>query len=157
MENQDLTMFEFALSLGNNIIVQRFFNVKNLNIKAQNSYDLYEEVTNICESISNDLKMKTLEYLDVNRHFYFEINEEGENIPLKTDTEEISEEYFKLQIKKDNKTIIERIFPAHYYHPKVRYSVDIRPKIRSILNTLSHLLSSNKVSTKHINYSLITW
>ncbi len=63
MTNQDLTKFEFLLTLEGNIVVQRYFNVKGHNPKARRSLDLHEYVKEICTEIFEDLKTKTSDYL----------------------------------------------------------------------------------------------
>ena len=54
------------------------------------------------------------------------------------------EENFNLYIKVDNMTICHRVFDAKLYPPKVRYTVDIRPKLKSILNRLTDIFSGRK-------------
>lgn len=144
---QDLTKFEFLLTLEKNIVCQRFFNVPNYNPKARRSLDLYYEVKNICEDISEDLKIKNLDYLAENQNFF-----------LSSDyVDEISDkdkENFLLQIKFGDEVFIERIFSAHYFHPKVRYTVDIRPRLKKVLGNLTNILSSRDLETKYLNYQL---
>ena len=41
MKDQDVTKVEFILMCNDNIVVQRFFNVKGYNPKAKNSLELY--------------------------------------------------------------------------------------------------------------------
>jgi hypothetical protein len=41
MKEQDSTKMEFLLTLNDNIVVQRFFNVRGYNPKAKNSVELY--------------------------------------------------------------------------------------------------------------------
>jgi hypothetical protein len=43
--------FEFLLKINNNIICQRYFNVKDYNPKARRSMDMHEYVKNICSEI----------------------------------------------------------------------------------------------------------
>jgi len=145
MTNQDLTKVEFLLTLEGNIIIQRFFNVKDFNPIAMNSIDLYETVKEICDEISYDLKMKTIDYLLENQNYYYDF----ENVENET---EIAEENFLLEVKLDNHVFISRIFPAHVYHPKVRYTVDIRPKVRGILAMLTDVLSSSELETADMGY-----
>jgi hypothetical protein len=66
---QDVTKFEFVLTLEGNIICQRFFNVKNHNPKSKRSINLHERVKNICEEISEDLKIKSSDFLCENQNF----------------------------------------------------------------------------------------
>lgn len=145
--NNDTTKCEFLLTLGGNIIVQRFFNVRNFNPDARRSLDIHYNVKNICEEISHNLKEKTLEYLHENQNYFpvFDpLNNEGSD----------PEEYFLLEIKQNDDVFISRIFPAHIFHPKVRYAVDIRPQLRRILGSLSETLSSTKLERKYLNYEL---
>lgn len=148
MSNNETTKLEFLLTLSGNIIVQRFFNVKGYNPKVRRSIDLYENVKKICEEIGEDLKEKTLDYLHENQNYFplFDpLNNEGSD----------TEEYFLLEIKYNDDVFISRVFPAHIYHPKVRYSVDIRPMLRGILGGLSETLSSNHITTKFMDYNLL--
>lgn len=142
MQNQDITKFEFILTLENNIIIQRFFNVKGYNAQAKKSLDLYQSVKEICEEISYDLKMKSMEFMYENQDFFTD----PEVVETETD---IKEEYFLLRIKLEDAVFISRIFPAHVYHPKARYSVDIRPKVRPFLSDLTYVLSSDKLETTY--------
>lgn len=145
--NQDATKFEMILTLGENIVVQRFFNVKDYNPKSKNSLEIYEYVKNICEEIAEDLKLKNSTYLCENQHYILNIE---------TVEEEVNEqkEHFQLDLKLNDEVFISRIFPAYYYHPKIRYTVDIRPRLREYLFDLTNILSSNDVETKYLNYQL---
>jgi hypothetical protein len=145
--NDESLKFEFLLTLEGNIIVQRYFFVKDFNPKSKKSMDLYEEVKYICEEISEDLKIKTSDYLIDNQYFFMN----NDNVE---DPNEKDEQYFLLQIKHLDEVFIERIFPAHYYHPKVRYAVDIRPMLKKILTNLTDILSSKQLETTYQHYEL---
>lgn len=147
MNIQEQNKFEFLLTLDGNIICQRFFNVRDYNPKTRKSMDLHYEVKNICEEISEDLKIKSSEYLIENQGFFM-------NNEIVEDPKELEEQYFLLQIKQGDDVFIERIFAAHYYHPKVRYAVDIRPKLRRILADLTEVLSTRKPETSYLQYEL---
>ena len=144
---QSITKFEFILTLDKNIICQRFFNVMDHIPKSRRSIDLYEYVKNICEEISNDLKIKTSDYLCENQNFFQSSDYVEEN-------SDKDKEQFLLQIKLGEDVFIERIFPAHYFHPKVRYTVDIRPKLKRMLGNLTDILSSEELETTYLNYQL---
>lgn len=148
MTNNDSTKVEFLLSLSGNIICQRFFNVKDFNHNAKRSLDITIDMSNICEEISNDLKEKTLDFLNSNQNYY-PVLESG------TTNEVEEEEYFLLELKLNDAVFIQRIFPAHVFPPKVRYSVDIRPKLRRILNNLTDTLSYDDVVTSYMSYDLL--
>ena len=147
MNIQEQNKFEFLLTLDGNIICQRFFNVRDYNPKTRRSMELHYEVKNICEEISEDLKIKSSEYLIENQGFFM-------NNEIVEDPKELEEQYFLLQIKQGDDVFIERIFAAHYYHPKVRYAVDIRPKLRRILADLTEVLSTRKPETSYLQYEL---
>jgi len=53
-ENQDITKVEFLITLNDNFVVQRFFNVRNINQKAKNSIELLDYM----KSLSEELKTK---------------------------------------------------------------------------------------------------
>lgn len=144
---QDPNKFEFLLTLDGNIICQRYFNVRDFNPRTKKSMNLHEEVKYICSEISEDLKMKSSDYLAENQAFFM-------NSEIVEDPKELDEQYFLLQIKQLDEVFIERIFPAHYYHPKVRYAVDIRPKLRKILADLTEVLSLSDPETTYLQYEL---
>jgi hypothetical protein len=147
-KEQDLTKFEFLLSLEGNIICQRFFNVKDHKSNSLNSINIYEYIKKISEDISDDLKIKTSDYLCEN-HEYFIDSDNVEKVE-----EETAKENFLLELKLDNRVFISRVFPAHHYHPKVRYTVDIRPRLKRILSDLTDILSSKKLETTYLGYDL---
>ena len=104
MSNQDnITKFEFLLTLEGNIICQRFFNVRDRNDAAKRSMDLHYYVKNICEEISEDLKIKSSDYMSENPNYFYgsEVSEENE---------ENKEEYFLLEVKLGDDVFISRIF-----------------------------------------------
>jgi hypothetical protein len=149
MSNQqlDITKFEFLLTLEGNIICQRFFNVKDHVEQSRRSMDLHYYIRNICEDIAEDLKIKSSDYLCENQN-YFLSSDYVEDAPEK------DREHFLLEIKLNEDVFIQRIFPAYYYHPKVRYTVDIRPKLKRILSDLTDILSSEELETTYLNYQL---
>ena len=147
MSNQDATKFEFLLTLEKNIICQRFFNVKEHNPKSRRSMDLHEYVKNICDEISHDLKTKTLDYLHENRDYFYGLDNAESN-------DENDKEHFLLEIKMGDDVFIQRMFPANIFHPKVRYTVDIRPYLKRYLSDLTDILSSKNLETTYLNYQL---
>jgi hypothetical protein len=147
MNNQDLTKFEFLLTLENNIICQRFFNVRNYNPKSKGALDLYYEVRNICDEISHGLKIKTVDYLHENRDYFYGLG------GVETNDENVKE-HFSLKIKMGEEVFIERIFLANVFHPKVRYTVDIRPDLKRYLSDLTMILSSKELERTYLNYQL---
>ena len=148
MSNQlDITKFEFVLTLEGHIICQRFFNVKDHVEQARRSMDLHYYVKNICEDISYDLKIKSSNYLCENQNYIL-------NLEIVEDSIDGQKEHFLLEIKLGDDVFISRIFPAYYYHPKVRYTVDIRPRLKRILSDLTDILSSEELETSYLEYEL---
>ena len=144
---QDPNKFEFLLTLDGNIICQRYFNVRDFNPKTKKSMNLHEEVKYICAEISEDLKMKSSDYMCENQNYFLSNENVEDNEPQK-------EEYFLLEVKLNDDVFISRIFPAHVYHPKARYAVDVRPKVRKILSELTDVLSDYELETTYLGYEL---
>ncbi len=144
---QEITKFEFLLSLEGHIICQRYFNVKDHVEQSKRSLDLHYYVKNICEEISEDLKIKSSNYLCENQNFIL-------NSEVVEDSKVAEKEEFLLEIKLGEDVFISRIFSAVYYHPKVRYTVDIRPKLKRILSDLTDILSSEELETTYLQYEL---
>jgi hypothetical protein len=144
---QDITKFEFILTLDGNIICQRYFNVKDHNPAARKSMDLHYYVKNICEEISEDLKIKSSDFLCENQNYIL-------NSEVVEESNGKEKEYFLLEIKVGDNVFIQRIFPAYLYHPKVRYTVDIRPKLKRMLSNLTDILSSTELETTYLQYEL---
>lgn len=146
--NQDnITKFEFLLTLENNIVCQRYFNVKNHVAQSRCSLDLHYYVKNISEEIQEDLKIKSSNYMCENQNFILN----SENVEDGANQEK---EHFLLEIKLGEDVFISRIFPAYYYHPKARYTVDIRPKLKRFLSDLTDILSSYELETTYLQYEL---
>lgn len=138
------TKFEFVLKLNDNIVVQRYFNVKGFNKKTLKSVELTEEVGTVVNELTEMLKIKTCDYMS-NNYSQF-LNEKVE------DTEDSN--YFTLAIRKDDRDVVVRYFEGSYYPPKVRYTVDIRPSLRRILKNFTDILSEKNPTTNYLNYNL---
>jgi hypothetical protein len=147
-QNQDnITKFEFLLSLEGHIVCQRFFNVRDHVDQARRSMDLHYYIKNICEDISHDLKIKSSNYLCENQNYIL-------NMESVESDETKEKEHFLMEIKLGDDVFIQRIFPAYYYHPKVRYTVDIRPKLKTILSDLTDILSTEELETNYLQHEL---
>jgi len=137
-ENNNLTKLEFLLTCNENIVVQRFFNVRNFNKNANKSIELYDYVRSLCDDLEYDLKMRSVVYMLDNEYEIIQ-NPEVLNTSY-TDEDEV----FNVFIKADNMTICHRAFNAKLYPPKVRYTVDLRPKLKGILGNLTDIFSGKK-------------
>jgi hypothetical protein len=141
MREQEVTKVEFLLMCNDNIVVQRYFNVKGFNKNAHKSEDFYDYIRSFCNELQYDLKMRSVVYMLENQ---YEIMENPE--VLNTSITE-GDEIFNLYIKVGDLTICQRRFDAKVYPPKVRYTVDLRPKLKGILNGLTDIFSG-----KNFNY-----
>ena len=148
MKEQDMTKIEFTLSLNDNIVVQRFFNVKGYNPKSKNSVELYDYIQDLKEELEYNLKMRTVCYMLDNM---YQIMEDPKVMDTSyTDGPEV----FNLIIKVDDKTICHRAFDAKKFPPKIRYTVDIRPQIKNILRDLTDIFSTKKLTYEYLGFNL---
>ena len=147
-QNQDnITKFEFLLSLEGHIVCQRFFNVRDHVDQARRSLDLHYYIKNICEDFMEDLKIKSSNYLCENQNYILNTEVVDESaIPEK--------EHFLMEIKLGDDVFIQRLYPAYLYHPKARYTVDIRPRLKRILSDLTDILSSEELETSYLGHEL---
>jgi len=148
-EKMNTTKAEFLLTLNDNIIVQRFFNIKDYNIDSYNSLEMYEEIKDIELKIHNDLKMKSIVYLLDNK---YQIQEDP-NIIETSMTDD--DENFNIFIKKDDKVLFHRSWNGKAYPPKIRYTVDVRPHLKYILKRLTSVMSNDKLTYKYQDYELV--
>jgi hypothetical protein len=148
MKEMDSTKMEFLLTLNDNIVVQRFFNVRNYNPKAKNSLELYEFMKSLSEELHYYLKMKTVVYMMDNR----DAIEHDASIMNTSFTD--GPEVFNLFVKIGEQTICHRVFDGKRYPPKVRYTVDVRPFLKDVLRELTDIFSNNKLSYKYLEFDL---
>ena len=148
MKEQDSTKLEFLLKVNGNIIVQRFFNVRGYNHKARNSMELHDYMSEFIEGFKSDLRVKTATYMLDNMYDIFE----NPQIMETSITE--GAESFSLMIRNGDTVLYNRYLDAKIYPPKVRYTVDLRPKLKSILNTLTEIFSEKKLSYEYMDYNL---
>ena len=149
MREQETVKVEFLLTCNDNIVVQRFFNVRGFNKNAQKSVELHDYIKGFCQELQYDLKMRSVVYMLDNQ---YEITENPE--VLNTSITD-GDEKFNLFIKVDNMTICHRVFDAKPYPPKVRYTVDLRPRLKGILADLTDIFSGKNFNTEYAGFSLV--
>lgn len=149
MKEQESTKLEFLLKVNENIIVQRFFNVKGYNPKAKNSMELYEYVSYFIREFKERLRTKSVVYMMENQ---FEIYEN----PMIMETS-ITDgpEKFTLTIKNGETILYNCYIDAKVYPPKVRYTVDVRPQLKGLLTSLTEIFSEKKLTYEYMNYNLV--
>lgn len=148
MKEEQVVKMEFLLTLNNNIVVQRFYNVKNYNSQARRSVELTQFMKDVEEMLSDDLKMKTVTYMMDNQDAIFD----DPDILNTSNTD--GPEYFNLYVKISDEIILHRIFDAKIYPPKVRYTVDVRPSLKSILKGLTDIFSGENLTHRYMSYDL---
>lgn len=148
-EQQDITKLEFLMTVNNNFIVQRFFNVKGYNPKAHRSVEMTEIMSGFVEDLKHDFKMKTLGYMLDNQ---YQITEDPDILNTSfTD----GPETFNIYVRNAENLLCHYTFDAKLYPPKVRYTVDVRPYLKNILFSLTEILSSKKLTQFYMGYSLV--
>ena len=134
--------------LNDNIVVQRYFNVKGYNPKARKSIDVVEFVNEFGNKLMKDLKARTNMYMLDN---YNQIVLD----PAILDTSNTDgPETFHIKIRLGDETICHKIIDAKLYPPKIRYTVDIRPQLKSLLRGLTEIFSSEDLSYDYMEYQL---
>lgn len=149
MKEQEITKLEFLMNINENIIVQRFFNVRDYNPKAKNSMDLYELINDFKRDLERQLRIKTTTYmLD---HQYEIINDPTIMDTSKTD----GPEHIRITIKMNDNVLFVREIDAKVYPPKVRYTVDVRPHLKDLLLNLTDVFSSEELTVDYLDKVLV--
>jgi len=139
------------MTVNDNFIVQRFFNVKDYNPKSPKSVEMIDLVSNLVENFKSDFKMKTVSYMLDNQ---YQITEDPEILNTSfTDGPEM----FNVYIKNGDNVLLHYGFDAKLYPPKIRYTVDVRPYLKSLLNELTSLMSKKKLTHELFGYQLVRW
>ena len=148
MKDQESVKLEFLMMVNDNIIVQRFFNVREFNNEGKNSLELYDLLREFKDDIQTQLSLKTVTYMTDNMY-------EIINNPAILDTSYIDgPEYFNIFIKQNDVTICHRQVDAKVYPPKIRYTVDVRPHLKNLLMNLTDIFSSKKLTKKYMEVNL---
>ena len=148
-EMNDVTKMEFLLTLNDNIVVQRYFNVKNYNPSARNSYTMVELMNQIKEEIHDDLKAKSCYFLLDN---YDQILLDP-SVLSTSNTD--GPESFNMYLKVGDLTICHSGWDAKIYPPKIRYTVDVRPHLKSVLSRLTDIFSEQNLAYNYLNIQLV--
>ena len=150
MRQSDVTKVEFLLTLNNNIIVQRFLNIKGINPDAKDSFELYEFVKYFSEDLTQYLKMKSIGYLIENKDSIL-------YDPSIMDTSSTDEaELFNIYVKIGDQVVSHRVVDGKLYPPKVRYTVDIRHFIKDSLKDLTNILINQNLTHQYLEKNLLS-
>ena len=148
MKEESVVKMEFLLTLNENIVVQRFYNVRNYNPKARRSVQLHELMKDIENILVDDLKMKTVMYMLDNQEAIFL------DPDLMNTSNTDGPENFNMYVKISDEIIFHRIFDGKMFPPKVRYTVDVRPSLKNILKGLTDIFSGENLSYSLLGYDL---
>jgi len=148
MKEQETTKLEFLMKVNDNIIVQRFFNVRDFNPNAKNSLELYEYLKHFKSILEWELKMKSCVYMLDNSY------EIMSNPSVMETSYTDGPESFNIFIKNGDTTICHRQMDAKVFPPKIRYTVDIRPHIKSLLSDLTDIFSSKNLTPDYLGITL---
>ena len=148
MKETDVIKMEFLITLNTNIVIQRYFNVRDYNPQARSSMELYQYLKNFVEGFEYSQKMRSVVYLLENKDEIFE----NQSILQTSNTD--GPETFNFLIKVGEQTICHRILDAKLFPPKIRYTVDIRQQVKSVLKDLTDIFSDENFVTSYMSYSL---
>lgn len=145
--------FEFVLYINKNIICQRFFSIKDYNEKSSNSLELKKLMDTLVGMnngkfgnlglIPSRLKTKAIEFLWKNYNPYS---------PKKQDSPKNlfeKEDIFDFEIRVDKIVIAQSTFSGNFFPQQVRYQVDIKEIIPTIISEIKYSLSEKKYTTKY--------
>ncbi len=136
--------FEFILYTRGHIVCQRYFNIRDYNEDVLKSYELKELLDSIASLgdefgrmgiIPKFLKTKAEDLLWSMHNPFSQPYEQ----PLKNNFEKIED--FEFEIKVDKVSVAKSVFSGNYFPPKVRYSIDIREIIPSIMAEIREYFS----------------
>ena len=147
-KEQEITKMEFLLTLNDNIIVQRFFNVKGYNPDAKNSIEFYHFIKDLKDELQYYLKMKTVVYMMDNMEAIIH----DPKIMETSQTEDA--EFFNIYVKVGELTLCHRIFDGKLFPPKVRYTVDVRPYLKDVLKELTDIFSAEELNYEYCEFDL---
>jgi len=148
VKEQDIIKMEFLLTLNENIVVQRYFNVKGYNPDAKNSIEFYEYIKDLKNELQYYLKMKTVTYMMDNKEAIIH----DPKIMETSFTE--GPENFNIFVKVGEQTICHRIFDGKLFPPKVRYTVDVRPYLKDVLKELTDIFSNEELNYEYCGIDL---
>jgi len=150
--------FEFSLFINNHIICQRYFNIRDYNEDSIKSLEMKELIDNIVGVnngtfgelgiIPRHLKNKAINYLWENYNPYMPKLED----PTKITSDKIDD--FQFEIKVDKKTVVKGGFSGNLFPPKVRYAVDIKEIIPSIMTEIRYFLSQKNYTILESNLAV---
>lgn len=127
--------FDFTLFINNKIICKRDFNIRDYNKNCRKNFEIKEMISDLILTIENQLKLKSINSLWDSYNPY--VSKNLSNVTERNNKNDM----FKLNISVDSKIIISGYFDANKYQPKIRYQVDIKPIIPTLMKTIRFYMS----------------
>ena len=139
--------FEFYLRINGNErpIVGRNFGIKGYNSQSLRSMEMKECIDDCVSAIEKQFKAKSEDYSYKYYNSYEKQNEDDIDRRNAFDNEDI----FTFEIRAFGRTVATKMFSGNWYPPKVRYDVDIRKLIPSIISTIQETLSEENLSKEY--------
>lgn len=149
--------FEFVLYINDNIICQRYFSVKKFNPKVLNSIELVQCVEECVRLVQNDLKNKTYDYLYKSYNPYRKQLQEDIMVENIYNDEDVFD--FEIKVTTTDKGYdkthkIKKRFTGNVYPQRVRYSVDVRRIIPSIIKEIQETFYLQNFDVEYCGISL---
>jgi len=144
--------FEFYLRINGNErpIVGRNFGIKGYNSQSLRSMEMKECIDDCVSVIEKQFKAKSEDYSYKYYNSYEKQNEDDIDRRNVFDNEDI----FTFEIRAFGRTVATKMFSGNWYPPKVRYDVDIRKLIPSIISTIQETLSEENLSKEYAGIAL---
>ena len=137
--------FEFILRINGNIICQRYFAVRNFNPKSVQSLDMLYCVSDCVSMIQERMKEKSVDYIWNQFNPYdIQTTEQINRTPIFE-----KEDIFDFEIRIDERVVAAKRFTGNVYPQRVRYSVDIRDIIPSIISSIQETLTQEYFSVEN--------
>lgn len=150
MKKIEKTPYEFYLYINENIVCQRFFQMKGYNEKVLKSLELKELIDKVAEIVQKDLENKTRDYL----YSHYNPFEPQDTETIQRINIYDNEDVFDVEIRIHDKIVAKKRFTGNVYPPKVRYSVNIKELIPEIISTIQEKLSQKKYSQTYAGIEL---
>ena len=150
-KNYENLPYEFLLLINNKPIVGRNFQIKGFNAQSLRSLELKETIDEAIYIIRKQFKERSCDYLY--KYYNPYITQPPSDINEKKDIYE-NEDMFTFQIKVKGRIVAQSIFTGNDYPPKVRYDVDIRGIIPSIIYTIQNGLTLKNYTREYEGYAL---
>lgn len=150
MKKIEKTPYEFYLYINNNIVCQRFFQLKGFNEKVLKSIEIKELIDQVAGIVQRDLENKTRDYL----YSHYNPFEPQDPETIQRGNIYENEDVFDVEIKINDKIAVKKRFTGNVYPPKVRYSVNIKELIPEIISTIQENLSQKKYTQSYADIEL---